>query len=76
MTIKSDPKNMKAGDLIEFLSDRQTDKGPSSGVCVRNNGSTLTLSHSDIDDDIWSVDKLRVERVGWTRDGRRYWALV
>lgn len=69
-------KAMKPGAVIEFLSDQQTDKGPSSGTCVSNDGETIVLSHSDTEHDEFRAEELRVERVGTTHDGRDYWALV
>lgn len=38
---------MRAGDCAEFLSDRQTEKGPSSGTITDVTGDHVTIRHSD-----------------------------
>ena len=40
----------RSGDIVEFLSDGQTEKGPSSGsvVEVDYHGDTCVIQHSDV----------------------------
>lgn len=35
------------GDHVEFLSDYQTEKGPSAGTCVIVEGDRVAIKHSD-----------------------------
>ena len=38
---------MKCGDLVEFLSDRQTHRGPCAGRCVGVLGQMAMISHGE-----------------------------
>lgn len=64
------------GDKIEFLSDRQTDKGPCSGKVLAVEGRVL-LTYSDTtqwhDPEAIEVDKYI--HAQFSRDGRTYWGL-
>jgi hypothetical protein len=49
------------GDLVEFKSDRQTDKGPSSGRVLAVDGDRVKIAHSDCEE--WFTwPKLDLER--------------
>ena len=51
---------MKEGDVVEFASDLQTDKGPSGGRCVLNDGESVFINHSDIEKDRFAIRNLKV----------------
>lgn len=72
-----DATQMAPGDIIEFVSDQQTDKGPSSGTCIANDGATVTLSHSDINDDSFLISDLTVNYCrNRSKFGNAYWELA
>ena len=68
---------MEPGDIIEFLSDYQTDKGPCTGVCLANDGSYVTLSYSDVEKKEWAIAELDVNSCR-NRDkfGDAFWELT
>lgn len=69
-------KEMQPGDVIEFLSDQQTDKGPCSGRCVRNADGLVILQFSDTRE-TWPVECLEVSCChNRPKFGNSYWALV
>lgn len=69
----SNPQYISEGTLVEFLSDRQTDKGPSSGRVVYNNGQDIAIQHSDGVEWFSAID-LEVERVTRRKkDGKVLW---
>ena len=47
---------MKAGDYVEFLSDKQTEKGPSAGTVSISRGSQIIIRHSDCTEEFNSSD--------------------
>ncbi len=66
---------MRVGDVVEFCSDRQTEKGPSSGTVVARQGDFVMISHSDTPAEIFRVSKLHVKALAETADHRRLWRL-
>ena len=68
-----DASNIQPGDIVEFLSDLQTEKGPSSGTCVANHGDVVIIDHSDAYGDSFKIKELRVKHFKKYEDGRRYW---
>ena len=65
---------MKAGDYVEFMSDRQTEKGPSAGVIKISRGNDLLIKHSDCTEE-FRADQLIVERETTHRKGGVLWML-
>jgi hypothetical protein len=70
----------RLGDIVEFLSDRQTEKGPSSGevVAVDYKKNTCRIRHSDTEEAFY-CPTVRVR--SYTRhrnhaDRKPYWGLV
>ena len=49
------------GDWVEFASDWQTEKGPSSGKVVKVEGDIVTIAHSDDLGEDFSISKLKVK---------------
>ena len=69
------------GDIVEFLSDRQAEKGPSSGSVTKINRWTGTciIKHSDHPGEMFLMRKLKVENFRQHRnhqDRLPYWGLV
>lgn len=65
---------MAVGDAVEFDSDRQTEKGPSSGRVVVRSGSQVAIRHSDTVE--WfDVNGLRVERLSTHYRGGKLWIM-
>lgn len=62
----------KAGDYIEFLSDRQTDKGPSSGIITISSGEKILLKHSDCTEE-FDVGDLVIVKKTKHRNGGILW---
>lgn len=52
---------IKEGDWVEFDSDRQTDKGPSSGKVIKVEGDEVTIRHSDDPGEVFSIAALKVK---------------
>lgn len=68
---------MRCGDCAEFISDRQTEKGPSSGTITSVRGNEVIIKHSDHPGEVFAKDKLRVKGEVRYRDGKRkLWILV
>lgn len=66
--------DIAVGDAVEFDSDRQTEKGPSSGRVVLRRGSQVAISHSDAVE--WfDVNELRVERLSTHYRGGKLWIM-
>ena len=68
----------QAGDIIEFLSDRQTEKGPCSGHVVGIYGDTAILHISD-EALSFNIPSLMVSDFAPYRnhpDRKRYWGLA
>ena len=67
---------MKVGDAVEFLSDQQTQKGPSSGRVIEREGLTVTVQHSDHPGEVFSVADLSVDKLSsHHRDGAPLWIM-
>lgn len=64
------------GDLVEFESDRQTEKGPSSGRIVSTNGrfGTCVIQHSD-DQELFFIDQVKAKRLTRSYRGEPLWIL-
>lgn len=74
MTQSISAVGMMVGDAVEFDSDRQTEKGPSSGRVVVRWGSQVSISHSDTVE--WfEVADLVVSRVSTHHRGGKLWIL-
>jgi hypothetical protein len=65
---------IKVGDLIEFLSDSQTDKGPSLGVVKAINGGKALINHSDTFELFVIKDLLISKKITHNRVGT-FWQL-
>lgn len=74
-TENMDTTTMKVGDAVEFISDRQTEKGPSSGRVVERNGESVTIAHSDSPGESFRVEDLRVQRLSIHHKGGLLWVL-
>lgn len=69
-------EGMKIGDAVEFLSDRQTEKGPSAGRVIERSHKTVTIEHSDHPGECFAAAKLSVERLSkHYMDGAPLWML-
>lgn len=68
-----DANNIQPGDIVEFLSDLQTEKGPSSGACAANHGDVIIIDHSDVYGDRFKTGDLRIKYFKKHGDGKRYW---
>lgn len=66
---------MKVGDAIEFLSDRQTEKGPSAGRVISRAGDVVCIRHSDDPGEMFDASTLIVERLSTHRHGGQLWML-
>lgn len=68
---------MRAGDVCEFISDRQTEKGPSRGTIIVSTDASVTISHSDHPGEEFSKNALRVKGEFRHKDGvRKLWVLA
>ena len=68
---------MRAGDVVEFISDRQTEKGPSSGTIIVSTDVSVTISHSDHPGEEFSKEALHVKGEFRHKDGlRKLWILA
>lgn len=63
---------MKAGDKIEFLSDKQTERGPSAGFIKLSCGKQILVRHSNVSEE-FCVDDLIVERKTEHHKGGTLW---
>lgn len=66
---------MKAGDYVEFLSDKQTEKGPSSGKIKISMGDQLLIEHSDCTEE-FKRSKLQVHKQTTHHKGGILWQLT
>jgi hypothetical protein len=68
----------KIGDKVEFLSDRQTEKGPSSGtvLAVDRDTKTATIRHSDHPGETFRWSDVSARRFTIAHDGRPLWQLT
>ncbi len=67
----------QAFDYVEFLSDQQTEKGPSSGRVISTNYTTRTcvIQHSDHPGETFNIDEVRYERLSHKPTGESLWIL-
>lgn len=72
LNIASD--RMKVGDYIEFLSDRQTEKGPSIGFVKTIVGTRVLIQHSDCSEE-FNYNQLIVKKKTTHHDGGTLWIL-
>lgn len=68
----------RVGDRIEFLGDRLTEKGPSSGsiTVVDRDARTFTARHSDHPGETFGWDDARVQYFTIAHDGFPFWAVA
>lgn len=70
----------RVNDVVEFLSDKQTEKGPSAGYVksVNYKKNTCVISHSDTEEDFYcpTVRVLKYVRHRNHDDRRPYWGLA
>ena len=66
------------GDRVEFQSDRQTEKGPSSGsvIAVDRNRQTVTIRHSDHPGETFRWQDVKVKYCRLRGPGDTFWALL
>ena len=67
---------MRVGDAVEFMTDMQTEKGPSAGTVQSVSGDKIVIMHSDHPGEEFSKSKLIVKAEHRHRDGiRKLWIL-
>jgi hypothetical protein len=68
----------KVGDRVEFWSDLQTEKGPSSGrvIAVDRDNQTATIRHSDHPGEVFEWGKVKVDYCRLNGPGDTYWRLA
>ena len=70
----------RKGDIVEFLTDAQTEKGPSSGsvIAVNYKDRTCVIQHSDTEESFLMPDVIvgRYRRHRNHPDRLPYWGLV
>ena len=67
---------MRVGDCVEFLSDRQTEKGPSAGTVTKRDGNKVVIKHSDHPGEEFDISTLRMRGELRHRDGiSKLWLL-
>lgn len=68
----------KRGDKVEFLSDLQTEKGPSSGVVTTADwdAGLVTIRHSDHPGELFDWAAIKVASFGTASDGSPLWQLT
>jgi hypothetical protein len=66
------------GDRVEFLNDRLTEKGPSSGsvISVDRDSHTIIIRHSDHPGETFSWSEVRVRYFSIAHDGCPLWAVA
>ncbi|NCD13707.1 MAG: hypothetical protein EOL92_00555 [Bacteroidia bacterium] len=64
----------KAGDHVEFLSDMQTEKGPSAGVITISCGNKILVKHSDTTEE-FIINNLMVVKRTTHNNGNTLWML-
>lgn len=72
-----DASQIEVGDVCEFESDRQTEKGPCSGVCIEADESTVVIRHSDHPGESFERDSLIVNYAcNKPKTNKCYWLLA
>jgi len=66
---------METGDYVEFLSDRQTEKGPSTGKIKSSMGGKLLIEHSDCVEE-FTLAGIQIHKKTTHRKGGVLWQLV
>ena len=67
--------NPEKGDLVEFRSDLQTEKGPSSGTVTFVDRNSVCIGHSD-GYEWFDADRVKVLSIGISqRNGCAFWKL-
>lgn len=67
-------EEIEVGDAVEFMSDIQTEKGPSAGTVASRIDDEVYICHSDTCE--WfDRRRLDVERKTTRSDGRTLWIL-
>ena len=67
--------NIRKGDFVEFCSDSQTDKGPSSGRCISRTGRKVVIRHSDHPGEEFDLDTLAMVEETTHHRGGKLWML-
>lgn len=62
---------MRTGDVVEFMSDMQTEKGPSAGTVTRVHGNEVVIRHSDHPGETFNKTKLITKGCFRHKDGVR-----
>lgn len=67
----------RVGDRVEFHSDKQTEKGPSSGSVIAANrlNRTAVIRHSDHPGEVFHWAAVKVEYLNIRGLGDRFWML-
>lgn len=65
---------MNEGDLVEFKSDLQTEKGPSAGKIVERFSGHVNIEHSDCIE-MFNVGDLIIEKETTHHRGGKLWIL-
>ena len=63
-------------DTVEFLSDRLTEKGPSSGKVILVDETYCVVRHSDTPGEVFFFDDVEVVKQSPRHDGGAYWGLA
>jgi len=66
--------SFQVGDHIEFLSDEQTEKGPSTGVVEIVDSNRIVINHSDITEEFF-INDLSINRKSKHYNGKTLWIL-
>ncbi|MCK4843074.1 MAG: hypothetical protein KAT04_14530 [Methylococcales bacterium] len=66
---------MQAGEHVEFLSDKQTEKGPSAGTIRISMGDKILIEHSDTKEE-FKISELDIIRKTTHRKGGVLWMLA
>jgi hypothetical protein len=67
---------MRSGDVVEFMSDMQTEKGPSSGTVISIMPGEVVIRHSDHPGENFDTSHLMVKGEYRHKDGlRKLWIL-
>lgn len=67
--------NMKVGDAVEFRSDSQTEKGPSTGRVTARDGDKVCIRHSDHLGELFHAPSINVEKLATHHKGGPLWIL-
>lgn len=60
---------MRVGDAVEFMTDMQTEKGPSAGTIIDVDNRNVVISHSDHPGEVFEKSKLKCKGCYRHKDG-------